>query len=148
MSVSKINLSKIGIHEGITCINTIGLGYIYYELNKLGFGVNKRIKTISEILKKLNNNVNVINQHLMKHLYHHKTILDIDNQSISDNMSESQSLLSVNEEMLNKLRELEERILYLESNSNPIFSSKIIEKDFENNVEKQHYSGKDTEPIF
>lgn len=148
MSTAKNSLAKFGGLEIMTGINTAGMIYIYYELNKLGGDVNKRIGTLSGIIKKLNNNVNVINQHFMKHLYHHRTVLDIDDQVSSSDVSENQNLLAVSEELLSRLKELEERVIELESISNPLLRETHIGKKLSTSSPNQTYSGKDTERIF
>lgn len=117
MSTEKTNLAKVGPVEILTGVNTVGVLYLYYELNKLGTDINTRIGTISTIIKRLNNNINVINQHFMKHLYHHKTILDIDNQNLQ---CETKNPLICSDEIIMQLKNLEARILELESNINPI----------------------------
>jgi hypothetical protein len=148
MSTVKNSLSKVGGVEIMTGINTVGLVYTYYELNKLGADVNKRLIMLSSVIKKLNNNVNVINQHFIKHLYHHKTILDIDDQTSISDASENNNLLAINENILARLKELENKVLELESISNPLLTEKACGKKVSDSSPKQTYNGKDTEPLF
>lgn len=148
MSTTKNSLAKVGGVEIMTGINTVGIIYFYYELNKLGADVNKRIGTISGIIKKLNNNINVINQHFMKHLYHHRTVLDVDDQSSTSDMLENHNILTVNEEILARLKELDDRVAELEAVRSPLFIEKSIENKFPNSSPKQTNNGKNTERIF
>jgi hypothetical protein len=148
MSTSKYSISNIGPHELLTLANSGLLGYTYYELNKLGADTNKKIATVSKIVKHLNNNINVIHQHFIKHLYHHKTILDVDDQLSSDDNSENINLYSMNEDILMRIKTLEDRILELESIKNSTKSCYSNNENTNNQVKKCSYDGSNTEKIF
>lgn len=148
MSGIKNQLSKFGGIEIFTGANTMGVLYLYYELSKLGTDVNKRMVTLTTYMKRIIKNINVIDMHLKKHLRDHKTNFDIDDDKNSIESSQSQSLIELQEELLSRIRELEERVSYLEGGKNPLFEKYSSKKYVSNSTPPQTYGGKDTVPIY
>lgn len=109
MSTTKNSLSKVGGVEIVTGINTVGLCYIYYELHKLGVDLNTRLRDISTVVKTINSNVNVIYQHFRAHLIRHKNVLDVET--------------SENEFLINKIKELEEKIEIEKYNNQVLYNT-------------------------
>lgn len=114
------SLSKVGVVEIVTGINSIGLLYIWYELQRVGADLTQKVKDITLVLKTVNANVNTVSQHFKAHLVHHKNVLDVDHTNSSDNDHSNDGENISKEMLLSRIRKLEDRLAILEYTSNPI----------------------------
>lgn len=119
--MSKSNaLTKIGVFEIVTGVNSLAVLYLWYELQKIGAEITQRVRDLSIVVQTVNANINTVAQHFKAHLVHHKNVLDVDHGEISDDSSEDTDSDISKEMLLSKIRKLEERISHLEYISNPI----------------------------
>lgn len=129
MTNTKNPLTKLGGNEVVTGINTIGIVFLYYKLYEMGVDINAKVAALTGVIKKINRNTNIVNMHLKNHLIKHKTDYDLDNNNTDDDDVELLLQQEFKEQIFTKMRNLEERIAYLESIQNP-----IIKKQSSSNV--------------
>lgn len=129
MSTTKNHLSKLGGTEVVVGINTVGIVFLYYKLSELGSDLNKKIAALTGIIKKINKNTNIVNMHLKSHLIKHKT--EYDNDDVLSNENDLNEILDqeFKDQILSKIRVLEERLINIETVHNPIINKKSSEED-------------------
>lgn len=129
MSTTKNHLSKLGGTEVVVGINTVGIVFLYYKLSELGSDLNKKIAALTGVIKKINKNTNIVNMHLKSHLIKHKT--EYDNNDVLSNENDLNEILDkeFKDQILSKIRVLEERLINIETVHNPIINKKSSEED-------------------
>lgn len=108
MSSKTVSLYNLSINDVVTGVNTAGILYLWYEIQRVGYDLTSKLKETVSVLKILNTNVNVISQHFMNHLINHKVYLDNNDESEnkSDLKDSSIDIKLLHEEMLKMRQEI------------------------------------------
>lgn len=122
MSEKKSLVTNFKGSDVVIGINSGCIIYLFYEMSKLGADLNKKILGITDIIKRINKNTNVVDMQLKRHLVNHKTDIDIQkDESLKEYLSDNNNS-DVITKLENKIIELEKRVIKLEETNNPIIN--------------------------
>lgn len=148
MSDKKFSLTNFKGSDIVLGVNSACIVYLYYEMSKLGADLNKKVLGLTDVIKRINRNTNVVDMQLKRHLINHKTDIDVEkDQLLKDYLSENN-----NSEVINilelKLKELEKRLEKIEGTMNPIYDVKKGSDEYDTVTDKRQYKGDETQPLY
>lgn len=114
MATKNNALAKVGVFEVVTSINTIGVLYLWYEMQKMGEQLTTHMRKIALFSKVINSNINIVSQHFKAHLIHHKNVLDVNVDQPNDNCTRSPLHDLSKNELIERIEKLEQRMSKLE----------------------------------
>jgi len=120
MSGSEISLKTFKVTDYVTAGNTIGLLYLYNMINTIGSNVNKSILKITQVIKILNKNINIVDSELKYEILNEINNPIHSNKNFNNNMDEVLSDSELIKKLISELKVLNDRITVIEEISNPI----------------------------
>lgn len=102
---------SITVNDVVTGLNTGGILYLWYDMQKIGAELTAKIRDTISLAKIINSNVNILTQHFMNHLIRHKTFLDVEDDNHVTISTDDFNML------IRRIEALESEIVVLKQNS-------------------------------